>query len=314
MARRLRLEYADGLYHVINRGNYRRDVFESAGAVGSFEEALAEAVLRHGWALQAYVVMSNHYHLIVKTPEPNLSQGMHWLQSTVATRFNRYRSERGHMFQGRFQALPIEDHRVMGHVIDYVHLNPVRAKIVTPGEVGLYPWSSLNRFLQRGRFPGLDPKGALEGRGWRDNEAGWTGYVQYLVELAGNLEEQARLGYDGFSSGWAIGSNDWRRALAKEWASTEIVSGLAASEAAALREVRWRTSLDDVLRRYGRTQEEAKASRKTLEWKLRVALAVREESGAAVSWLARELNLGTDASVRSLLSKLRHERTQRYSA
>ncbi len=74
MARKLRLEYADGLYHVINRGNYRRDVFESAGAVGSFEEALAEAVLRHGWALQAYVVMSNHYHLIVKTPEPNLSR------------------------------------------------------------------------------------------------------------------------------------------------------------------------------------------------------------------------------------------------
>jgi len=97
---------------------------------------------------------------------------MHWLQSTVATRFNRYRSERGHLFQGRFQALPIEDHRVMGHVIDYVHLNPVRAGIVAQGEVGLYPWSSLNRFLRRGRFPGLDPLGALEGRGWRDNDAG----------------------------------------------------------------------------------------------------------------------------------------------
>jgi REP element-mobilizing transposase RayT len=88
MARKLRIEYPGALYHVINRGNYRRDVFESAGAAEAFVAALREAVAQYGWRVHAYVVMRNHYHLAVETPQPNLVEGMHWLQSTLATRFN----------------------------------------------------------------------------------------------------------------------------------------------------------------------------------------------------------------------------------
>lgn len=314
MARRLRLEYPGAIYHVINRGNYRRDVFETAGAAQSFVTTLEEAVGRHGWRLQAYVLMTNHFHLVLETPEPNLTVGMHWLLSTVAARFNRFRQESGHLFQGRYQALPIEDSEAMGRVIDYVHLNPVRAKVVPADQVGAFRWSSLARFLRGPRFAGLDPQGTLEGRGWTDTSEGWKGYMAHLIELAASHEEQKRLGHDGFSSGWAIGTEAWRRALAQEHAHLSVTPGLGAAEARALREVRWQQVLNRKLALAGRTQPEALAARKTEAWKLQLAREVRAECGAAVGWLVRELGLGAEGTARSLLSKLRSRKIQQYSA
>jgi REP element-mobilizing transposase RayT len=116
MARKLRFEFEGALYHVINRGNYRRDLFETPATAKAFEATLDEACELHGWKLHAYVVMRNHYHLALETPQPNLVAGMHWLQSTFATRFNRFRSERGHLFQGRYQSLLIEDWTALARV------------------------------------------------------------------------------------------------------------------------------------------------------------------------------------------------------
>ncbi len=108
MARKRRLESSDGLYHVINRGNYRADIFETEGAKKSFVKALEEACGKFDWELSAYCLMSNHYHLCLGTPLGNLSVGMRWLQATFAMRFNKYRKERGHLFQGRFKSLLVE--------------------------------------------------------------------------------------------------------------------------------------------------------------------------------------------------------------
>src|SRR5687767_4648663 len=79
MARRLRVSFASALYHVINRGNYRRDVFATDGAARAFLTTIDETCRRLGWRVCAYVVMSTHYHLAVQTPQANLSEGMHWL-------------------------------------------------------------------------------------------------------------------------------------------------------------------------------------------------------------------------------------------
>ena len=84
---------------MINRGNYRSDVFKSSGAADSFLKTLEEAVEKYGWILFGYVLMRNHYHLAIATPRGNLSAGMHWLQSTFSTRFNRFRGERGICFK-----------------------------------------------------------------------------------------------------------------------------------------------------------------------------------------------------------------------
>ena len=114
MARKLRLEYPGAIYHVINRGNYRAYVFKSVGARQAFEDCLFAACARSGWLLHAFVIMGNHYHLAVETPQGNLVAGMQWLQSTFANRFNQLRGERGHLFQGRYKSLLVEESAALG--------------------------------------------------------------------------------------------------------------------------------------------------------------------------------------------------------
>ena len=92
MARPLRIEYAGARYHVINRGNYRKNLFEGEGAAEAFERTLGEAAIKFSWRVHAYVVMQNHFHLALELKEPNLSLGMKWLQGT----WTRQVSLRGH--------------------------------------------------------------------------------------------------------------------------------------------------------------------------------------------------------------------------
>lgn len=105
MARSLRIEKANGVYHVINRGNYRRDLFINEGAHLSFERCLFEACEKCGWVLEGYCVMTNHFHLVIRTPEGNLVYGMKWLQSTFANRYHKFRKVHGKLFQGRYKSL-----------------------------------------------------------------------------------------------------------------------------------------------------------------------------------------------------------------
>ena len=116
MARKLRLEFPGACYHVINRGNYRTDIFRTQGARAAFESCLFEACEKSDWVLHAFVIMRNHYHLALETPDGNLVAGMQWLQSTFANRFNRLRRERGHLFQGRYKALLVEAGVALGQV------------------------------------------------------------------------------------------------------------------------------------------------------------------------------------------------------
>ncbi len=93
MARPLRLEFAGACYHVINRGNYRRTLFAESGAGESFELTLEATAVRFRWRVHAYAIMRNHFHLAVELTEPNLSEGMRWLQGTWVRRYNRYRKQ-----------------------------------------------------------------------------------------------------------------------------------------------------------------------------------------------------------------------------
>lgn len=130
---------------MINRGNVQHDVFATSGAKRAFLVTLGEASVQFGWRASAFVIMRNHYHLALQTPEPNLVAGMHWLQSTFAIRLTRFHHQHGHVFQGRYKALLIEDAHALARVCDYIHLNPVHAGIVAAANVGNYRWSSLWR-------------------------------------------------------------------------------------------------------------------------------------------------------------------------
>lgn len=147
MPRQPRIEYEDAMYHVLNRGNYRNAIFSFETSAELFEEVLFNTCGRFGWILHAYVILSNHYHLVIKTPTANLVAGMQWLQSTFANRFNRLVSERGHVFQGRYKALLIESGGYLLQAVNYVHLNPVRADIVELDQLRHYEQSSFPKMF-----------------------------------------------------------------------------------------------------------------------------------------------------------------------
>ncbi len=148
MARRLRIQYPDARYHVINRGNLRHDIFATPGAIRSFIAALEQAAKQFAWRVHAFVVMHNHYHLALETPQTNLVDGMHWLQSTFATRLTRFHGQHGHVFQGRYKSLLVQDSLHLARVCDYIHLNPVRARVVPADRIAEFNASSLSQWLR----------------------------------------------------------------------------------------------------------------------------------------------------------------------
>ncbi len=299
MARKLRIQYEGAIYHVINRGNYRRDVFGTVGAAQAFEQVVLEACTLHGWRLHAYVVMSNHYHLAVATPRANLVEGMHWLQSTYATRFNRLRQARGHLFQGRYQALLVEDAAALARVVDYIHLNPVRAGLTTPGKLGDYRWSSLRRFSQRARPAGLECADWLRHHGWTDSPAGLRAYAAYLTDLATDEAEQKRLGLEKLSVGWAIGTLAWRKKLAKDHAHRALSPGLEAGDLKEFKAAYWSQVLESELKRAEKTTK-ALGDPYSAPRKVSLARRLRQE-GAGYAWITGALRMGKASSVRAYL-------------
>jgi len=145
------VEFAGACYHVINRGNYRREIFAGKGAADSFQACLGEAAGKFGCRLHAFIILWNHFHLAVETPEPNLSDGMKWLQGTWVARFNRYHGVVGRPFQGRYKALHVEPGHTLAQVAHYIHLNPARARRGPVERLLEYRWSSLPLFLAKER-------------------------------------------------------------------------------------------------------------------------------------------------------------------
>ena len=142
MARPLRIEYPGAVYHVTARGNAREDIFLEDADRRLFLEVLGNTVTRYNWLCHAYCLMDNHYHLLLETPDPNLSLGMRHLNGVYTQRFNRKHSRVGHVFQGRFKSILVEKEAHLLELCRYIVLNPVAAKMVLhPSE---YPWSSYN--------------------------------------------------------------------------------------------------------------------------------------------------------------------------
>ena len=147
MARSIRIEYSGAFYHVMARGNRRESIFLDDDDRRFFLKALGEACGMTGWRVHAWVLMNNHYHLLLETPEPNLVSGMQWLQNTYTRRFNTRHRLWGRLFGDRYKAVPVEGSGYYYEtLLDYIHLNPMRAGLAKrKSEIGLldYPWSSV---------------------------------------------------------------------------------------------------------------------------------------------------------------------------
>jgi putative transposase len=214
MGRKVRVEYAGATYHLMCRGNRRADIFENDGDRQVFLETLAEVCERTGWRVCAYVLMSNHYHMVIQTPEANLVAGMKWFQGTYTKRYNARNRMWGHLFQGRYKAVVIDsdEPEYFRTACDYVHLNPARARLVggegQPVFSG-YAWSS-SWYLSRSR--GMDPT-------WLDLhrivEAHGLGRKGYLRYLEGRALEERGAGHDDdkykpLRRGWCFGAEEFK--------------------------------------------------------------------------------------------------------
>jgi REP element-mobilizing transposase RayT len=140
MARPLRLEHPGAVWHVTSRGNNREDIYLCDEDHLMFLSIFAEAVRRFRWIIHSYTLMTNHYHLVIETPETTLSRGMKWMNGKYAQWFNRRHGRSGHLFQGRFKGFLVEKESHLMALIRYVALNPVRARMVERPEQ--YRWSS----------------------------------------------------------------------------------------------------------------------------------------------------------------------------
>ena len=134
MPRKLRIEYPGAMYHVMSRGNRRQDIFLDDVDRHDFLKTLAEACQKTAWEVHAFCLMSNHYHLVVETPNANLVAGMAWLQSTYTIRLNHRHKLIGHVLSGRYKAQLVEGsgNGYLRTACDYVHLNPARAHLLKP--------------------------------------------------------------------------------------------------------------------------------------------------------------------------------------
>jgi putative transposase len=293
MARKLRLEFPGAIYHVINRGNYRAYVFKTEGARQAFEECVFAACERSGWVLHAFVVMGNHYHLALETPQGNLVAGMQWLQSTFANRFNKLCGERGHLFQGRYKALLVEEGDALGLLCHYINLNPVRAGIVPVERLGKYRHSS-HWYLSRPKLrPGmLQCATALtEAGGLADTPAGWRAYDDYLAWQAAEGPAGKSKAYVSMSKGWALGGQGFKQTLLQDQAVAAVARAWESEGVREVREAQWRQALEALRRQI--PVEETQDRRKSAAWKVRLALQMKDATDASNGWLATQLDMGS---------------------
>ncbi len=147
MARALRIEYEGAFYHVTSRGNERKKIFFSKSDYRRFKSYLESAIEKYSYRLHAYVLMGNHYHLLIETGKPNLNKLMHYINGSYTNYINRRKGRIGHLFQGRYKAILIDRDNYLLELSRYIHLNPVNAGIVENPQG--YPYSSYSSFIKK---------------------------------------------------------------------------------------------------------------------------------------------------------------------
>ena len=202
MARPLRIEFENALYHVTSRGDGREDIYMDDEDRLDYLGVLAEVCERFNWVLHSYCLMCNHYHLLIETPDSNLSKGMRQLNGVYTQRFNRKHQRVGHVFQGRYKAILVQKDAYLLELARYIVLNPVRAQMVRSAKD--WPWSSYRATAELSPTPPwLSTEWLLSTLGKRKSLA-IERYRKFVAEGKGQpsiwaeLKNQIYLGSDDF--------------------------------------------------------------------------------------------------------------------
>lgn len=306
MPRTLRHQYAGAVYHVMARGDGGKAVFESDEDRKSFLFRLGQVCGSHGWRVHTWVMMSNHFHILLETPEANLVTGMKYLLGTFSQGWNARRSRRGHVFQGRYKSVPVsasvESPYYFRIAADYIHLNPARAGLAggKRGKLVSYPWSSLADYA-RGKGPDwLEMDRVLNAFELAKDGRGRRAYVSWLEARAendgGKVDDAAM---KALKRGWYLGEPSFgdklRSLVSPEQVRVTGRDAIARSHDEAGAE----ELVDRVLEAVGLPKDRRQLSkiRKGEERKVLVAVLLRKHTSVSNTWLAERLVMGHTGSV-----------------
>jgi REP element-mobilizing transposase RayT len=303
MARKLRVEYPHAIYHVLNRGDRREAIFCGDRDRELFLEMLGEACRKTGWEVQAWCLMSNHFHLVVETPQANLVAGMKWFMGTYTSRFNRRHKLFGHLFSGRYKALIVDGSGdgYLRTVCDYVHLNPVRAKMLGLDQpLREYRWSSYGEYLKslRKRAGWLKVERLFGEMGIpQDSTAGRRQFERMMEQRRGFEDPQ---GLKAVRRGWFLGDEPFRQELLEQMAR-KMGRNHGGGERQETAEAQAERIVAEELRRRKWGPSELERRRKGDQEKVRIARRLRMETTMTLNWIAQRLKMGADGHVANCL-------------
>ncbi|MBI2928028.1 MAG: transposase [Verrucomicrobia bacterium] len=309
MARKLRVQYPGAIYHVMNRGDRREPIFKDDADRQRFLETFGEACAKAGWQVHAYCLMENHFHLVVETPQANLVAGMKWFLSTYTSRFIRRHKLFGHLFSGRYKALIVDGSGdgYLRTVCDYVHLNPVRAKLLTDEQpLSDYAWSSYPAYLQapskRPAWLRVDRLLGELGIG-RDDAGGRRRFTEAMEERRGRDEPGE---WKVVRRGWFLGGAALKEQLLEQMAGT-VSQHHGGEEKVETAEQKAGRNLAAELRERGWTEVELEQRRKTDATKVEIARRLRRETVMTLDSIAERLRMGCRHTVANCLKGGRNQ-------
>jgi REP element-mobilizing transposase RayT len=319
MARKIRIEYAGAVYHVMARGNQGRDIYADDQDRKLWLEALDEGCEKTGWRIHAWVMMRNHYHLLLETPEANLVAGMKWFQGTYTQRYNSRHKIFGHLYQGCYKAVVVDGAQgnYFAVVSTYIHLNPARAGLIRIGEERLanYRWSSYPAYLtnleQRPKwFVTARVLGNLELSPLDSN--GYEAYVEGRVLELGIKQGRENLAeeWKAIRRGWYLGGEQFRERML-ELAEAPLGKGEASSYSG---EAKWEHGEAEAERLLVRgllalelsdaglaQQPKARLEKRLLAWWL------CEHTTARRRWVSQRLFMGDESRVTQAIRRVKRE-------
>jgi len=308
MARKLRVEYPGAIYHVMNRGDRREAIFQDDADRRRFVETLGEACAKTGWQVHAYVLMPNHFHLVVETPQPNLVAGMKGFLGTYTSRFNRRHKLFGHLFSGRYKSLVVDGSGsgYLKSVCDYVHLNPARAKLVAAdAPLKGFGWSSWSAYLLApSRRPAWLRVDRLLGEYGipKDSPAGRQ-QLERALEARRGTEEGAE--FQPIRRGWCLGEAAFRQELLARM-SERLGAEHYGEERTETKEAKAERIITEELKRRKWTAAELQTRPKGDARKVRLAARLRTETTMTVGWMAARLSMGSRGYLNHLLYRHRN--------